>query len=194
MLWAEAQLSQGLSDRSVYATLRPVAERAVQLSPRDGELLRRLARIEVAAVGVFPLHRAGRERIARLYRDSARLQRSNPFVPIELAAFLLEAGDPTGARRAAEKALEIEPEAAVPRLLLARAMLETGEPERALQLIDELESLAREHAVEAQTSDYARDLLVIDPALVRQVRAGIDAARQAQAAEPRFGPEDQEDP
>jgi hypothetical protein len=192
MLWAEARLSQGLRDRSVYATLRPVAERAVQLSPRDGELLRRLARIEVAAVGVLPLHLAGRERIARLYRDSARLQRSNPFVPIELAAFLLEAGDPAGARRAAENALEIEPEAAVPRLLLARAMLETGDPERALQLIDELESLAREHAIEAQTSDYARNLLVIDPALVRQVRAGIDAARQAQVADPRFG-EDQED-
>ncbi len=97
------------------------------------------------------------------------------------------------ARRAAERALEIEPEAAAPRLLLARAMLETGDPERALQLIEELESLARQHAAEAQTSDYARDLLVIDPALVRQVRAGIGAARQAQAQDPRFGPEDQED-
>lgn len=193
MLWAEARLSDGLHDRYAYAAIRPVAERAVQLSPRDGELLRRLARIEAMAVGVLPLHRAARERIARLYRDSARLQRSNPFVPIELAAFLLDAADPAGARRAAERALDIEPEAVAPRLLLARAMLENGDPERALRLIEELESLARQHAAEAQTSDYARDLLLIDPALVREVRAGIDAARQAQAEDARFGPEGQED-
>ena len=193
MLRAEARLARGLRDWDGYAALRSVAERAVQLSPRDGELLRRLARIEVAAVGVLPLDRAGRERIAGLYRDSAALQRSNPFVPIELAAFLLDTADPAGARRAAEKALEIEPEAATPRVLLARAFLETGDPERARSLIDEAEALVRRHAAEAQTSDYARDLLTIDPALVQQVRAWIDAARQAELVDARFGPEDQED-
>ena len=193
MSWAEVRLSQGLHGWSGYAALRPVAERAVQLSPRDGELLRRLARIEVAALRVLPLDRTGRERIARLYRGSEALQRSNPFVPIELAAFLLDAADPAGARRAAERALEIEPEAAAPRLLLARAMLETGDSERAQKLIDEMESLVSRNAAEAQTSDYARNLLTVDPALVRQVRAGIDAARQAQSADPTFDPEGQED-
>ena len=193
MLWAEVRLSQGLHDLSAYAAARPLAERAVQLSPRDGELLRRLARIEVAAVGVLPFDRAGRERIASLYRDSEALQRSNPGVPIELAAFLLDAGDPAGARRAAERALNIEPQAVAPRLLLARALLEAGDPERARKLMDEMESLMSRNSAEAQTSDYARDLLTVDPALVRQVRAGIEAARQAESAGARFDPGSQED-
>lgn len=193
MLWAEVRLSQGLHDWSAYAAARPLAERAVQLSPRDGELLRRLARIEVGAVGVLPFDRAGRERIASLYRDSEALQRTNPGVPIELAAFLLDAGDPAGARRAAERALNIEPQAVAPRLLLARALLEAGDPERARKLMDEMESLMSRNSAEAQTSDYARDLLTVDPALVRQVRAGIEAARQAESAGARFDPGSQED-
>ena len=193
MRWAETRMSAGLNDRNDYAAVRAAAERAVRLSPRDGELLRRLARVEVAAVGVLPLDRSGRERIARMYRDSAALQRTNPFVPSELAAFLLDAADPAGARRAAERALEIEPEAVAPRLLLARAILETGDPDRALELIRELESLAGRHAAEARTSAYARDLLTIDPTLVRQLRARIESARQPRSTDPRFGLEDQED-
>jgi len=173
--------------------LRPLAERAVRLSPRDGELLRRFARLEVVALGVDPLHRAARDRIASLFRRSAALQRTNPFVPMELAAFLLDTGAPGAARRAAEKALEIEPEAASPRLLLARALLETGDPDRAENLLDEAAELERRYADEAKTADYASNLLTLDPALVAQVRAGIAGARQAEPGDARFDPEDQED-
>ncbi len=193
MRLAESRVSNGPRDREAYAEARSAAERAVRLSPRDGELRRRLARIEVASIGVWPLDRAGRERIAGLYRRAAELQRNNPSVPIELAAFLLDAEDPVGGRRAAERALEIEPEAAVPRLLLARALLELGEPQRAAAMLDEASGRAREHAVEAASGGYAGDLLIVDPALVRQIRGRIDAARQPGSHEPRFGPEDQED-
>ena len=89
--------------------------------------------------------------------------------------------------------LEIEPRAVAPRVLLARALLESGEVDRASELIAELEALASEHADEARTGDYARDLLTYDPALLRQVVAGIEAARQARSGDPTFGPEDQEE-
>ena len=77
--------------------------------------------------------------------------------------------------------------------MLARALLDTGDPDRALEWVEELEALAQKYADEAQTSDYARDLLTTDPALVRQVRAGIEAARQPRAGDARFGSENQED-
>ena len=186
MRHAERRATLGPLELDDYARVRLLAERAVRLSPRDGDLLRRYARIEAAAVlEAFP-DRANRERVARLFLRAADLQRSNPFVPLELAAFLVDAGDAPQARRAAERAIEVEPAAPVPRLLLARAFLDAGEPERAAIILDEAEALAREHAAEATTGDYARDLLTLDPRLVSQVRAGIAAARQSAAGEPRF--------
>ena len=62
---------------------------------------------------------------------------------------LLAASDPGGARRAAETALSIEPDAVLPRLLLAEAFLATDDREdleRAAALADETENLARRHA------------------------------------------------
>ena len=192
MRGAETWLSANGLDLDAYSAARAKAERAVQLSPRDGEMLRRLSRIEVAAVGLLPLDRAGRERIAGLYRAAAELQRNNPFVPMELAAFLLDAADPVGARRAAERALEIEPEAVAPRLLLARAMLDLGHVERAARGVEQLEQLARQHVDEARTSSYAGDLLALDPTLVQEIRAAIEAARQQGENDPTFGSDHQE--
>ena len=190
---AEAMATRGALDWAGYAEVRRLAERAVRLSPQDGSLLRRYARIEAAGVlGLFS-DRANRDRVAALFRRSIELQRTNPFVPLELAAFLLDSGDAAGARRASERALEIEPQAAAPRLLLARALLETGDPVRSADLLDTAEALEREHVREAQASAYARDLLTLDPRHVRQVRDAIEVARQLQTPEARFDPGHQED-
>lgn len=171
---------------------RPIAERAVSLSPRDGELLRRLARLEVESLAVDPLHRAKRDRIVSLFERSGTLQRSNPFVPMELAAFHLDTGSPAAARRAAERALEIEPESASPRLLLSRAHLDAGDVDRAEEWLASARAAARSHADEARVSPYARDLLTLDPGLVGRLREGIRAARQPDSEDPRFE-EDQEE-
>lgn len=171
---------------------RPLAEYAIGLSPGDGELLRRLARLEVRGLSVDPLHRASRDRIVSLFRRSESLQRTNPFVPMELSAFLLDSGDPAGARRAAERALEIEPKAATPRLLMARALLDAGDPDRAMQWLESARTAERENVQESLTSDYARDLLRLDHELVIQIVDSIAAARQSDQADPRFG-EDQEE-
>jgi hypothetical protein len=58
---------------------------------------------------------------------------------------LLDTGDPAGARRAAERALSLEPESVTPRLLLADALIECGSEQdlsRAVTLLTE----ARERA------------------------------------------------
>jgi O-antigen ligase len=185
---AEVRAGAAPLDWKGYAEVRRLAERAVDAAPTDGELLRRHARIEAAGVlGLYP-DRANRERVAGLFVRSEELQRFNPFVPMERAAFLLDTGDPVAARRAAERAIEIEPAAAVPRLLLARAFLDVGQTERAAASLDEAEALAAEHAAEAGAGDYARDLLTLSPVLVAEVRRKIATARQPAPEDPRFAP------
>jgi len=188
MRLAEARAVGAPLDWAGYAEVRNLAEAAVAAARSDGELLRRHARIEAAGViGLYP-DRANRDRVAGLFRRAEELQRFNPFVPMERAAFLLDSGDPVGARRAAERALEIEPAAAAPRLLLARAFLDSGQVERAAELLDEAETLASEYRDEAAVGDYARDLLTLAPDLVGQLHARIEAARHPGPEGPRFGP------
>ena len=59
--------------------------------------------------------------------------------------------------------------------------------------LDEAESLSREHAEESRISDYARDLLTLDPARVQQVRVGIEAVRHPDPTDPRFDHVNQEE-
>jgi hypothetical protein len=97
-----------------------------------------------------------------------RLAHTDATIPFEAAKFLLQAGDAAGARRAASRAIEVEPRAAAPRLWLAQAILRqegaAGFAE-AQRMLDEAQSLAPA-AGEIPTSPYAFALRGVDPELV----------------------------
>jgi tetratricopeptide (TPR) repeat protein len=128
-----------------YASAREAAEHARRLQPADAFYARALARIEAnACLSLLPFT-AARERAARLYEQAHMLSRYDASIPLEEAKFLMQTGDLPGARLAAEHALRIEPNAAVPRLWLARARLELeggAAADRARTLLDEAERLA----------------------------------------------------
>jgi tetratricopeptide (TPR) repeat protein len=160
----------------VYARAREAAEHAVRLQPEDSSYRIGIARVE--ALGCTALFRdeATRERAAARYDEAAESSRHDPFPLIEKGEFLLRAGDPAGARRAAEQALRIEPEAALPRLLLAESILAEGAPgsrERAERILEEAEAKARRWAAWPKESPYEAHLLTLDPARVRSVRQAL---------------------
>lgn len=164
-----------------YARARELAERAIALSPLDAETHRGLARVEARACRQWPFASC-RDRARALYERAAGLARSNPAIPIELAGFLLDTGDPRGARRAAERALAIEPESTVPRLLLADALISIGGP-AALRAARERIAEADEGAArwaEWRREPYGRMLLAVAP----EVRARL-GARLARASDDR---------
>jgi hypothetical protein len=151
-----------------YAAAREAAEHAMRLQPADAFYTRAAARVEAtAALSILPFQ-ATRERAARLYDDAMRLAHTDATIPFEAAKFLLQAGDAAGARRAASRAIEVEPRAAAPRLWLAQAILRqegaAGFAE-AQRMLDEAQSLAPA-AGEIPTSPYAFALRGVDPELV----------------------------
>jgi len=158
-----------------YAEAREAGEHAMRLDPKDAFYTRAAARIEASAcLSILPL-RATRARAATLYDEAGKLARTDATIPLEAAKFLLQAGDPEAARRAAARAVEIEPRAAAPRLWLAQAILKqdgasgAGEAQR---LIDEALALAPREG-EVPNSSYEAALRGVDPKLV-------DALRRAQ--------------
>lgn len=173
-----------------YLAARRQAERAVQLAPNDGRLRQSLARLEAQGWRELFPDEVNRDRVAALYEAAERLLPTNPFVPMERAAFLLDAGDAQAGRRAIERSIQIEPNAARPRLLLARAFMMAGERERAAAMLAEAHTLAEAAQDEAEVSEYARDLLSLDAAFVRQLTAALNsepiAARQESPDDPRF--------
>ena len=158
-----------------YAAAREAAEHAMRLQPSDAFYARAAARVEAtAAVSVLPFQ-ATLERASRLYDDAMRLARTDATIPFEAAKFLLQAGDAAGARRAALRAIEVEPRAAAPRLWLAQAILRQDGPAgfaEAQRRLDEALALAPA-AGEIPTSSYAAALRGVDPSLVEALRRDL---------------------
>lgn len=148
-------------DLNAYAGAREAAEHAERLSPRSAEIARGVARVEALACRTLTPDEACRQRARERYERAASLAPTDPSIPCELAAFLLAAGDPAGARRWAERALDLEPESVLPRLLLADALIDTGSEEArrsARRLLDEAADRAERWAA-WRRSPYGRQLL-----------------------------------
>jgi predicted Zn-dependent protease len=138
--------------------------------------------VEAQACRTLFRDEACRARVVDGYLQAERLARHDPFLPLALAAFLIDTGDAAGARRAAERALAIEPEAVLPRLLLADAFLETGS-NADLRRAAELLADARERAATwSGWSDgfYGRQLLRPDPRIFERLERKL-----ADTSEPR---------
>jgi len=175
---AEHHVGDGRSWRLPdYAEAREAAERAMRLDPTDAVYTRAAARVEASAcLSILPFQ-ATRKRAAKLYDDAGRLARTDATIPLEEAKFLLQAGDPEGARRAARRALEIEPRAAAPRLWLARAILlegGAGGASEAQRLLDEAQTLAPREG-DVPSSSYDAALRGVDPKLVDALRRDLAA-------------------
>jgi tetratricopeptide (TPR) repeat protein len=161
----------GLTAES-YAAAREATERAIRLSPGDARYRRGAARIEALACRSLFRDAATRARAAERFREAERLSRYDPFIALELAGFLMDTDDPAGARRAAERALALEPEAVVPRLLLADALLSSGatDPSKVERLLDE--AVAKSDRWRAHLDDglYAGELLRLDTTRLDRLR------------------------
>jgi predicted Zn-dependent protease len=171
-----ARDESGLS-LEAYALSREAAERAVRLHPNSARLRVGLARLEAHGCQALFRDVACRRRVAAHYTEAERLARYDPLLPVGLAAFLLDTGDAAGARRAAERALMIEPESVLPRLLLADALIAGGSVEgrrRARELLTD----SRERAAEwSSWSDgsYGRQLLVPEPRVFERLERKLAA-------------------
>ena len=161
-------------DALLYARAREVAETGVRLQPADARYRVALAQVEVR--GFFELFgdADSRARFDRHYREAEALARHNPLIAIEHGGLLLAAADLSGARRAAERALAIEPNAVLPRVLLAEILVASGDFERAAEVLDEAESLARRYADLPKETSYARELLTLDEDRAARIRDAID--------------------
>jgi O-antigen ligase len=155
----------GSRELGAYAAAREAAEHAVRLDPKSSRYQRGLAEIEARGCrSLFP-NAACRARVAARFRRAEELARYDPFVSIALSMFLVDMGDPAAARRAAERALALEPEAVLPRLVLVDAMLDSGSADGLVRAAAVFED-ARERASRWSTwkeNDYGRKLLVPDP-------------------------------
>lgn len=166
-----------------YAVAREAAERAIRLQPADARYAVGLARVERRACRSLFGDLATRQRASEAYERGAGLSRFDPRIPTELAGFLLDTGDAEGARAAAERALALEPESVLPRLILADAWLastETEGPRRARQLLAEAREKSRRWAHWAERSGYARAFLTLDPRDLERVRK-----RMAESTDPQ---------
>lgn len=166
-----------------YARAREAAEHALRLHPAGARYHRGMARIEALACRTL-FHDVDTRSRARLHYERAHeLERYDPFILLELGAFLLDTGDPAGAMRAAERALELEPEAVTPRLLLADALLEASGPQgvaRASSLLQEARDKAAHWASARRESAYASELLRLEPGLLARIESKMFlAAAQA---------------
>jgi O-antigen ligase len=167
-------------DPDAYAAAREAAEHAIRLHPAASRFQLGLARIEAHACRTLFPNASCRERVAARYHRAEQLGRYDPFLPIGLAAFLLDTGDPAGARRAAERALALEPESVLPRLLLADALIEGGSDagrRRAAELLAE----GRERATrwsDWSEGSYGRELLAPAPSVFDRLQRKLESARE----------------
>jgi hypothetical protein len=137
---------------------------SLRLQPADARYRRSLARLEARACIELFRTEACRERVRAEFEHAAQLSRYDPAIPIDLAVFLLDLGDPLEARRAAERALALEPESVLPRLILADALIESDPVNglrRAADLLREAEAKAEQWA-DAAGEPQVRQLLDLD--------------------------------
>jgi O-antigen ligase len=140
---------------------REAAEHAVRLHPRSAYYRRGLAQIETHLCRTVRWDAGCTDRVAAHYRTAQRLAPYDASLHVNLGGFLLRAGDPAGARRAAERALALEPEAVLPRLLLAEAFIERGtdrDLDRSAELLAEARRAARTWSARAEE--------LVDPTLL----------------------------
>ena len=177
MRYAEHLAGDGTDwDVATYARAREYGERAVRLQPADAAYVRRLGRIEALAYRTLFQDPGSLERARRRYRQAESLRRFDPFIPVELAAFLLDVGEGAGASRAAQRALALEPESVLPRLMLAESVLETGGPRavrRAVRLLAEAEERAERWSSWRDAGSYAHDMLSPHSEKSRRIRERI---------------------
>jgi hypothetical protein len=151
----------------------------VRLQPVDARYRLGLARIERLAFATLFGDEAARARTLERYRAAQALARHDAALAIEEGAFLLRAADPAGARRAAERALAIEPNSVPARLLLAQAIAANGTADaasRAERILEEARGIAARWTDRSRESDYARFHLGLDPEGERAVAAAVRAA------------------
>lgn len=172
------------STRWRYAASRTHAEHAVRLQGADARYRVGLARIEGRGFNELFRDEASRARTVAHYRAAQELARHDAGIAIEEGAFLLRAADPLGARRAAERALAIEPNSVPAKLLLAQSVVADGAPEYGARLLDDAEATAERWAPHPKETAYARFHLELDPDLLAVVRKRIAAAAAEDAPPP----------
>jgi len=174
--WAGDGTSWDLED---YARAREAAEHAVRLDPAAAEFRLGLARVEATACRtLFAGDGPTRARMARAYDAAIERDPLQALWPLEQAEAALDCGDPEVAVRSAQRTLDLEPESATPRLVLAGALLRQNGRDsvaQAKQLLSEAERRAAEWQSWITTSIYARRLLALDSRLVERVRREIAA-------------------
>lgn len=160
---------------ATYAAAREAAEAARRLQPNAAPPRLALARVEDRACREHVRTRGCRERTRAAYEAARRAAPYDPAIPLALAVFLVETGDPVGAKAAAEATLALEPESVLPRLVLADAVLELHGPgagEAARALLEEAERKAA--AAEGwRNTPAGRHLLTLDPEGVERLRQRI---------------------
>lgn len=152
----------GLGD---YVEAREAVEHAIRLSPRDSRYHWGLARVEgQACIRLFHTE-ASRDRTYERLERAQELATTDTRISLHAAEFGLAVGDPIYARRMAEQALRLEPQAVAGHLLLARALLahDPSDGTRAAALVERAVRIAVEHAAVAKESGYARVLLTLNP-------------------------------
>ncbi|ANM28556.1 hypothetical protein ABI59_01370 [Acidobacteria bacterium Mor1] len=175
-LMAERHAATMQGDPAAYAAARLQAERAVALHPAESRYRLAAARIEAAACRELFRDVATRRRAAQRFREAAERSRYDPFPLLEMGAFLLETGDPAGARAATEDALGLEPGAVSPRLLLADVLLAEGgegSRDRARRLLHEARERAAETERFAAENLYSERLLTLDPRAVDRIESRL---------------------
>jgi O-antigen ligase len=180
----EAEALSGGADwgTSEYAGAREAAERAVRLQPRDSDFAWALARVEARACIELYRDAGTRDRALRAYARARELYPTDPRIVLDEAVFRLGVADPRGARRLAEAALRLEPNAVPARLILAEALLDAGSPDgpaRAAALLREARALAARWEATAREGVYQRELLALDARAVSRIESRLAAESAA---------------
>jgi len=170
-------------DVRLYAAAREAAERAVRLDPTAPEFRIGVARVEALACrSLFAGNGATRDRAARAYGEVERRDPFNAVHALEAAEALADCGDPTAAAAAARRAIELEPEAATPLLVLASALVRSegsAAIPTATALVEQAERNAAAWASWVSTGSYARRLLAVESRALDRVRKEIALAAAA---------------
>ena len=168
--------SLGLAD---YVAARESAETAVRLQPADATYAWGLARVEARACLELFRDTAARDRALARFERAQTLAPSDVRISIDAGQFLLSAGDPAGARRLAERALGVEPNAVPARLLLAESLLASGSGDslpRARVLLEGSRALAARWEDEARRGIYAAEMLRLDRRAVARIERELGRA------------------
>lgn len=187
---AEAHAAGGSLDD--WAAAMRHAERAYALSPHDARIAQRFARLEARACVDRFRDAACRSRALARFEEAGRLHPTNPLIALEECDWRIRLGDPAGALDAAEHAARLEPEAPVPYVFRARALVAAiGSSPRtdsvgagtssgtatadARDALGRAAALARARTGTVLENDYARALFSIDPDAVRELYERLDA-------------------